>query len=305
MVEYPQAKIENKFSIATVPYAHGFVINNDGADAVVSVFVRGPRVFLIETVTPRAVKASEAEIELTRRLVAIQAAKTPSRPAKIHNLGAQWFQAEMVLGTLGAAMLYIGGLSFVAWLRDPLRRHRTSPIPQPTALPNLTTVDVTTRAHQRRRRAVVKLVLELSGTVVTTAGIVSLQFSWFLGLLLAALGIGMIWIPRLATATARHAVVESKLWTGRRRLRVSCYATISTVFMLTGLLVMVLSGVGTVMISPTNYNNILLFFVAVVFLVAGALIRRRARRARRLAALDADEVLRRDRRPMANIQPLP
>lgn len=80
---------------------------------------------------------------------------------------------------------------------------------------------------------------------------------------------------------------ESKLLTGRRRLRVSCYATISTVCVLTGLLLMALSGIGTVMISPTNYNNLLLFFVAVVFLVAGALVRRRARR---LAALDADEV---------------
>lgn len=127
------------------------------------------------------------------------------------------------------------------------------------------------------------------------AGLVLLPSIWPLGLLLVALGVGMVRIPRLVTAAARRATFESKLWTGRRRVRVNCYAAISTVCVLTGLLLMVLYGAGAVLTSPVYYYNIRFFFVCAVLLTVGALIRRHARR---LAALDADEVLRRDSRPM-------
>jgi len=81
----PQGKVENKFTIAAVPYARGLVVNYGGVDTVLGVFVRGSRVFLIEVVTPRAAKASEADIEFTRRLVMIQAAKAPPGPTKLRN----------------------------------------------------------------------------------------------------------------------------------------------------------------------------------------------------------------------------
>jgi hypothetical protein len=148
----PQGKVENKFTIAAVPYARGSVVNYGGVDTVLGVFVRGSRVFLIEVVTPRAAKASEADIEFTRRLVMIQAAKAPPGPTKPRNLGAPWLAAGTALGTLGAAVAYIGGLSLLAWLRDPLRRRLTSASPQPIALPNITTVDIAARARRRRRR---------------------------------------------------------------------------------------------------------------------------------------------------------
>lgn len=291
----PQGKVENKFTIAAVPYARGLVVNYGGVDTVLGVFVRGSRVFLIEVVTPRAAKASEADIEFTRRLVMIQAAKAPPGPTKLRNLGAPWLAAGTALGTLGAAVAYIGGLSLLAWLRDPLRRRLTSASPQPIALPNITTVDIAARARRRRRRTAAGLVLELSGTGALVAGLVLLPSIWPLGLLLVALGVGMARIPRLVTAAARRATFESKLWTGRRRVRVNCYAAISTVCVLTGLLLMVLYGAGAVLTSPVYHYNIRFFFVCAVLLTVGALIRRHARR---LAALDADEVLRRDSRPM-------
>jgi hypothetical protein len=64
---------------------------------------------------------------------------------------------------------------------------------------------------------------------------------------------------------------------------------------LTGLLALVLYGVGTVMTSPSYDYNIRIVVAGAALLAVGTLIRRHARR---LAALDADEVLRRDQRPM-------
>lgn len=73
------------------------------------------------------------------------------------------------------------------------------------------------------------------------------------------------------------------------------YRALSTVCVLTGLLAFVLYGVGTVVTSPGYDDNIRIVLVGAAFLVVGTLLRRHARR---LAALDAEEVIRRDPRPM-------
>jgi hypothetical protein len=281
----------NEFTITTVPYARGFVVKYGKDVAAQGLFVRGPRAFSIAVLTRTT--ASEADIELTRRLVEIQAAKAPPGPTGLRDISKPSLAAGTALGTLGAGVAYIGSLSLVAWFRDPLRRHPIRPTLQQSALLNTITVDVTARARRRRRRAAAGLLLELSGAGMTVAGL--LPFTWPLGLLLAALGVGIAWIPRLVTATARRARSGSELWTGRHRLRVACFTAISTVCLLTGLLAMVLYGVGAVLTSPGYDYNVRIVFVGVALLAAGALLRRRARR---LAALDADEVLRRDSRPM-------
>ncbi len=286
-------KAATEFSITAVPYARGFILEEGygGAPAVHGIFVHGPRAFIITVITRG--KAS-AEVELIRRLVEIQAGKAPPGPTELRDLGEAWLAAGTALGTLGAAAAYVGGLSLVAWLRDPLRRHPTGPAPQPMAQLNTTTVDVTAQARRRRRRAAAGLVLELSGAGVAVAGL--LPFTWPLGLFLVVLGIGMAWLPRLLfTATVHRAASESELWTGRRRLRVTCYAAMSTVCVISGLLIMVLYGVGAVMTSPSYDYNIRFFVIGAALLAVGTLIRRRARR---LAALNANEVLRRDPRPM-------
>jgi hypothetical protein len=76
---------------------------------------------------------------------------------------------------------------------------------------------------------------------------------------------------------------------------VTYYRALSTVCVLTGLLAFVLYGVGTVVTSPGYDDNIRIVLVGAAFLVVGTLLRRHARR---LAALDAEEVIRRDPRPM-------
>lgn len=288
-----ESKAATEFSITAVPYARGFILEEGygGAPAVHGIFIHSPRAFIITVITRGA--AAEAEVELTRRLVEIQAGKAPPGPTELRDLSEAWLAAGTALGTLGAAAAYVGGLSLVAWLRDPLRRQPTGPAPQPMAQPNTTTVDVTAQARRRRRRAAAGLVLELSGAGVTVAGL--LPFTWPLGLLLVVLGVGMAWLPRLFTATVRRAASESELWTGRRRLRVTCYAAMSTVCVISGLLIMVLYGVGAVVTSPGYDYNIRFLVIGAALLAVGTLIRHRARR---LAALDADEVLRRDPRPM-------
>jgi hypothetical protein len=280
-----------EFPITAVPYARGFVVGHGKDVAVQGIFIHGTRAFSIAVLI--RTKASGADIELTRRLVEIQAAKAPPGSTELRDIGKPSLAAGTALGTLGAAVAYVGSLSLVAWLRDPLRRHPTRPTPRQTALPNTTTVDVSPRARRRRRRAVAGLLLELSGAGVTVAGL--LPFTWPLGLLLVALGVGMAWIPRLVTATAHHAGSGSELWTGQHRFRVACYTALSTVWVLTGLLTMVLYGVGAVLTSPGYDYNVRIVFVGAALLAAATLLRRRARR---LAALDADELLRRDSRPM-------
>jgi hypothetical protein len=254
----------NEFTITTVPYARGFVVKYGKDVAAQGLFVRGPRAFSIAVLTRTT--ASEADIELTRRLVEIQAAKAPPGPTGLRDISKPSLAAGTALGTLGAGVAYIGSLSLVAWFRDPLRRHPIRPGPQQTALPNTTTVDVTARARRRRRRAAAGLLLELSGAGMTVAGL--LPFTWPLGLLLAALGVGIAWIPRLVTATARRAGSGSELWTGRHRLRVACFTAISTVCVLTGLLAMVLYGVGAVLTSPGYDYNVRIVFVGVALSAA-------------------------------------
>jgi hypothetical protein len=280
----------NELNITTVPYARGFIVKYGEDVAAQGLFVRGPRAFSIAVLARTT--ASEADIELARRLVEIQAVKAPPGPMELRDIGKASLAAGTALGTLGAAVAYIGSLSLVAWFRDPLRRHPIRSTLQQSALLNTITVDVTARARRRRRRAAAGLLLELSGAGMTVAGF--LPFTWPLGLLLVALGVGIAWIPRLVTATARRAGSGSQLWTGRHRLRVACFTAISTVCVLTGLLAMVLYGVGAVLTSAGYDYNVRIVFVSVL-LAAGTVLRRRSRR---LAALDADEVLRRDSRPM-------
>jgi hypothetical protein len=282
---------EHEFSIAVVPDAHGFVGKYGGADAAVGMFAQGSLSFAVAVISHTT--ASDADIELTRRLMMIQAAKAPPGSTELQNITEPWLMAGTALGVLGAATAYIGSLSLVAWLRDPLRRHPTRSASQTTALPHTTTVDVSGVARRRRRRARARLVAKFSGSAMMVAGI--LPATWPLGLLLVVLGVGVAWIPRLVTGTTRRVASEPMWWTGRRRFRVSCYRAISTICVLTGLLALVLYGVGTVLTSPGYDYNIRFVVAGVAFLVVGTLIRQHARR---LAAFDAKEVLRRDPRPM-------
>ncbi|MGH4025678.1 MAG: hypothetical protein ACRDRV_13975 [Pseudonocardiaceae bacterium] len=280
-----------EFFITAVPYARGFIPKEryGEAAAVHGIFVQGPRAFSI-TVLTRG-KVSGADIELTRRLVEIQAGKAPPGSTELRDMTKSSLAAGTALGTLGAAVAYTGGLSLTAWIRDPLRRHPSTPTPRPAALPNTTAVDVTART--RRRHAAGGLLLELGGAGLAVTGL--LPFTWPSGLLLVVLGVGVAGLPRLVTATTRRAASQPRLWTGRRGLRVAGYTAISTICVLTGLLAMVLYGLGTVLTSPGYNYNIRIVFAGVVLLAAGTLLRRRAHR---LAALDADQVLRRDPRPM-------
>jgi hypothetical protein len=282
-----------EFFIAAVPYARGFVAKEKygGANAVHGIFVQGPHAFSITVLTKNTV--SEADVALTRRLVEIQAGKAPPGPTELQDMGKPSLAAGTALGTLGAAIAYTGGLSLIAWLRDPLRRHPTTPPPQSMTPPNTTTVDVTAPARRRRRRSVAGLLGEFNGAGVAVAGL--LPFTWPQGLLLVVLGVGLAWLPRLVTGTTHRVVSESWLWTGRRRVRVLCYTAISTIGVLAGVFTMVLYGLGAILTSPGYDYNVRIVFVGAALVAAGALLRRRAYR---LAALDAEEVLRRDSRPL-------
>jgi hypothetical protein len=203
-----KGELESEFSIASVPDARGFVVKHGGSEAVQGIFAQGTLSFAIVVVAQT--KTSDADIELTRRLVRVQAAKAPPGPTELRDITEPWLMAGTALGVLGAATAYIGSLSLVAWLRDPLRRHSTRSASQPTTLPHTTIVDVSGVARRRRRRATAGLMLELSGAGVMVAGI--LPGTWPLGLLFIVLGVGvMVWIPRLVTATARRAASERKV----------------------------------------------------------------------------------------------
>jgi hypothetical protein len=253
---------------------------------VLGIFAHGSLSFAIAVVAPTP--TSDADIELTRRLVTIQVAKTSPGPTTLRDITQPWLMAGTALGVLGAASAYIGSVSLVAWLRDPLRHHPTRP-----ALPPTATIDVSGIARQRRRRATAGLVVECGGAAMMLAGI--LPASWPAGLLLIALGAGVAWILRLVTATTRRTTPEPTWWTGRRRFRVTYYRAVSTACVLSGLLALVLYGVATVMTSPGYDYNIRIVVAGVALLVIGTLLRRHARR---LAAVDATELLRRDPRPM-------
>jgi len=280
-----------EFSIADVPYARGFIVRYGKSIAAQSLFVHGPRAFSIMVLTRTT--PSKADIDLTGRLIKVQATKAPPGPTELRDINKVSVAAGTALGTLGAAVAFIGSLSLIAWLRDPLRRHPGRPTPHHTTLPEVTTVDLTAQARRRRRWAAARLLVELCGAGIAVAGF--LPFTWPLGLVLIALGTAIAWIPRLVTAAARRSATGSTLWTGRRRLRVTCYTALSTFCLLMGLLTLVLYGFGAVLTSPGYDYNLRIVFIGAALLAAGAPLRRHARR---LAALEAHDALRRDPRPM-------
>jgi hypothetical protein len=77
------SEAKREFSIPAVPDARGFVVNYGELEAALGIFAHGSLSFAIAAVTPTT--TSDADIELTRRLVTIQAAKTP---VPIQNSGA-------------------------------------------------------------------------------------------------------------------------------------------------------------------------------------------------------------------------
>lgn len=54
----------------------------------------------------------------------VAAARAPPGPTELRDITEPWLMAGTALGVLGAATAYIGSLSLVAWLRDPLRRYQ-------------------------------------------------------------------------------------------------------------------------------------------------------------------------------------
>jgi hypothetical protein len=293
----------SEFAIAAVPGARGFEKAPDrphgAAREYWGTFRQGSLVFAILVSSPDATDGRD--VGVARRLVEAQAGKAPLEPSVRAPPGDAELAARFASGTLVALLAYVGLASLAAWGHDPLRRpvlsgsnRLVTPVEAGESANSV--VDVTSTADRRRRAARLRLVLQLVGVAVASPGM--FPFTWPLGLVFVAGGIALAGLPSVvAVRTDRHegATALSPLFTGRRRLRVAAHSAASAVCVLAGLAGMLLFGVGTVITSPLFGLNVVIVMVSVALVVAGTLLYRRARR---LAAYTAREVLRADPRPM-------
>jgi hypothetical protein len=298
------ASARSEFKIPAVPHARGFVEDVPGGGTNYwATFRQGSLFCLIFLRSPGA--SSSADVGLIQQLVEKQA----SRASRGRTPPVGWAQlaVQFSVGALAALLAYVGLVSVVAWTRDPLRRSLFFRVPlagTPRAPGVAGVVDVTSEARRRRRRARLGLVLQLVGVVVAVTGLLPLldylaygqffQVQPGLGLGLVVPGIAIAWLARVVAATPRKGRAAAPLLMGRHRLAVAAYAITAAVCAFIGLGFMYLFGIGTVVAAPSQFRLVGLAD-GFIFLAVGALLHRRARR---LAALAARDVLQRDQRPM-------
>jgi hypothetical protein len=298
------ASARSEFEIPAVPHARGFIEDvSGGGTNHWATFRQGSVFFMMLLVSPGG--PSNEDVRLIQQLVEKQASRAP--PGRTPPVGFVQLAVRFAVGALAALLIYVGLVSVAAWARDPLHRSflsRAPPFRTPPAPGHAGVVDVTSQARRRRRRARLGLVLQLLGVVVAVTSLPPLlgyleyrdlyQSELRLGLGLVVVGIAIAWLARGVAATPRQGRAVAPLLMGRHRPAVAAYTITAAACAFIGLGLMYIASVGTIIAVPSQFRLVGLAD-SFLFLAVGTLLHRRARR---LAALAARDVLRRDPRPM-------
>jgi hypothetical protein len=268
---------------------------------------RGPFFFVLYVLAP--VRSSSADASLLANLASAQERKvpanTPDTGTSLSDLEQDPYNAAGF--ALGALLAYLAIVSGIAFLRDPLRRGRRrerSP-DRPVQPDGQHVLDVSGRARQYRKTARLRLAVQLAGLSLMACGADPyLVPKWYLFLLAgaAATWAGGRFIRPAGLGLARNRGVLS----GARRVRVTALMSLALVLVVAGALVLIGAGLNqsepavvqavnaTASGSAGPGQNDAYLWIGVILMGTGAVL---ARRARRLAAVDAYRLMQRDTRP--------
>jgi hypothetical protein len=203
---------------------------------------------------------------------------------------------------VGVLAGYVGLLTAIAYWRDPLRKARQRARPTLShSLPQGPEVrDVSVLARNNKKAAVRRLVVQLIGSCVAAYGAyVFLVPHWYLYL---AIGLAIVWAggrfldPADAGRDKRRTILA-----GSRRIRVTLLLSLASLLALLGLASVIITGLEHEQPPGTVINGVPVQTLGSAFGIIGfALVALSAvisRLARRLAAIDARQLMLRDARP--------
>jgi hypothetical protein len=210
--------------------------------------------------------------------------------------------AEAAGYAVGVLAAYVGILTGIAYFRDPLRkarrRARSTLSRSPPQGPEVR--DVSVRAQNNKKTAVRRLVVQLIGSCIAAYGTyVFLVPNWYVYLVI---GLAVVWAggrflhPGQVGRDKNRAIMA-----GSRRIRVTLMLSLALVLVLAGLALVSIASLEHAQPPDEVINGVpaqtlgsALGIIGFTLVALGAII---SRLARRLAAIDAHQLMLRDARP--------
>ena len=268
---------------------------------------RGPFFFVLEVLGPAG--SPSADASLLVNLAAAQErrvpANTPDTGTSLSGLQTDTYHAAGV--AVGTLLAYLAIVSGIAYLRNPLRRGRRGErsLDRPVQQDRQHVLDVSERARKYRNTARLRLAVQLAGLGLIACGADPyLVPNWYLLVLAGAV---VTWAGGRFIRPAGLAPGGNRgILSGPRKVRVITLMSLALVLVVAGALVLIAVGLndsepaivqavdaaGSGSASPGQNNADL--WIGIILMGAGAVL---ARRARRLAAVDAHHLMQRDTRP--------
>jgi predicted nucleic acid-binding Zn ribbon protein len=203
---------------------------------------------------------------------------------------------------VGVLAGYVGILTGIAYFRDPLRkaRRRARPTLSPSPSPGPEVRDVSVLAQNNKKTAIWRLVVQLIGSCVAAYGAYAfLVPHWYVYLVI---GLAIVWAGgRFLNPGGSGRESNRAILAGSRRLRVTLTLSLASALVLLGLASVIIASVehaqplGAVINGvPVQTLGSAFGIIGFTSVAIGAII---SRLARRLAAIDAHQLMLRDARP--------
>jgi len=288
-------------------YSSPLQVNGRPYALITTPLTRGPFFFVLEVLGPA--QSSSADATLLVNLAAAQERKvpanTPDTGTSLSGLQTDTYHAAGV--AVGTLLAYLAVVSGIAYLRNPLRRGRRGDrsLSRLVQQDRQHVLDVSERARKYRSTARRRLAVQLAGLGLIACGADPyLVPNWYLLVLAGAV---VTWAGGRFIRPAGLASGGNRgILSGARKVRVITLMSLASVLVVASALVLIAYGLnqsepavvqavdaaGSGSASPGPSSAFL--WIGIILMGAGAVL---ARRARRLAAVDAYDLMQRDTRP--------
>ena len=287
-------------------YSSSLRVNGSPYILITTPLARGPFLFVIEVLAPE--RSSSAGASLLVNLAAVQERKvpadTPDTGTSLSDLQPDTYNAAGAV--VGVLLFYLAIVSGIAYLRNPLRRERRGErsLDRPVQPDGQRVLDVSGRARRYRNTARRRLAIQFVGLALIACGADPyLVPNWYLWVLTGA---AVTWAGGRFIRPAGLTPGRSRgLLSGARRVRVTALMSLALVLVIASALLLIVYGIyqsepaavqaaDAASGSASPGQNDAYLWIGIILMGAGAVL---ARRARRLAAVDAYRLMQRDTRP--------
>lgn len=288
-------------------YSSSLQVNGRPYALITTPLAQGPFFFVLYVLAPE--QSSSADASLLVNLAAAQErivpANTPDTGTSLSGWQPDTYNAAGVV--VGVLLAYLAIVSGIAYLRNPLRRGRRGKrsLDRPVQPDGQHVLDVSERARKYRNTARLRLAVQLAGLSLVACGADPyLVPNWYLFVLAGA---AVIWAGGRFIRPAGLAPGGNRLvLSGARKVRVATLMSLALVLVVASALALIAYGLNqsepaVVQAvdaagsgSASAGQNDAYLWIGLILIGAGAVL---ARRARRLAAVDADHLMQRDTRP--------